>query len=62
MQKCTRCNHTLGKTIDGWKTCPKCGKGQFVGQKTTKNDAEKVTQPLPSPTEKQGKNTTSKVK
>ena len=37
--KCNRCGAKMGKTIDNWKKCPKCGLSKFVG---VKEPVEKV--------------------
>jgi len=34
--KCVRCGAKLGKTVDGWKNCKKCGLAKFVGIKQPK--------------------------
>lgn len=41
--KCVRCGAKLGKTVDGWKNCKKCGLAKFVGEKAPKEKVKENT-------------------
>lgn len=38
---CNRCGQKLGKAIEGWLTCKKCGLSRFIPGKKAKTKEEK---------------------